>query len=120
MSVTNIITHYFNKYYCDTAALPPPPRSITALIVNNNPGELIFRWNQVLDSEYNCSTLQYDFTSQNCGICAEVTPQVVSCSGFQVSSAGIPCTFTVSSTVCGNITGSGSMRSVNVDLKGEH
>ena len=89
------------------------------LIANNNPGELIFRWNRVLNSEYNCSTLQYDFTSQNCGSCAEVTPQVVSCSGFQVSSAGITCTFTVSSVVCGNITGPGSMQSANVNLKGK-
>ena len=63
--------------------------------------------------------LQYDFISQNCGYCTEVTPQVVSCSEFRVSPIGITCTFTVSSTVCGNITGPESMQSVNIDLKGE-
>ena len=109
----------FSLILFNFTALPPPPQSISTLITNSNPGELIFLWNRVMDSEYNCSMLQYDFTSLNCGNCAEVTPQVVSCTGFQVSSAGIACTFTVSSVVCGNITGPESMQSTNVNLKGK-
>ena len=95
------------------AALPPSPERIATQIAR--PQELIFSWDQV---QYDCPTLEYNFTSENCGSCAEVTPRVVSCIGFETSPAGIVCTFTVWSTVCGNVTGPGSMQSANVSLQG--
>ena len=75
----------------------------------------MFGWDQI---EYDCPILQYNFTSENCGICIEVDRRVVSCTGFQTSSAGITCTFTVSSIVCGNVTGPGSMQLATINLKG--
>ena len=86
------------------------------MVANNNPQELIFSWDQV---DYNCPTLQYNFTSQDCGSCATDSSQAVSCTEFQTSPAGIACTFTVWSVVCGNVTGPESMQStLTVNLKG--
>ena len=94
---------------------PPSPERISAIVAKDNPQELIFSWDQM---DYNCPTLQYNFTSQNCGSCAVDASQAISCTEFLTSPAGINCTFTVWSIVCGNITGSQSMRSTNVNLKG--
>ena len=113
------MTGYRNSRYSliSPTAPPPAPEGLTAQVVTN---ELIFRWDQLDPNDYNCSALEYDFTSENCGSCAVhvVTPRVVSCTGFQTSTAGITCTFTVWSVVCGNVTGPGSMRSIDIILKG--
>ena len=99
------------------AAPPPSPRRISTKILTN-PQQLIFSWDQAL--EYVCPTLEYNFTSQSCGTCATKfnTSRAVSCTEFQTSPAGINCTFTVWSIVCGNVTGPGSMQSANVTLQG--
>ena len=82
-----------------------------------SPQELIFSWDKTI--EYICPTLEYNFTSENCGSCTvDVIPRAVSCIGFQTSVTGITCIFTVRSVVCGNITGPESVRSANVTLQG--
>jgi hypothetical protein len=96
------------------AAPPPSPRRISTTLIAN-PQQLIFSWEPAL--EYDCPTLEYNFTSENCGSCA-IDSQVVSCTEFQASPAGINCNFTVWSIVCGNVTGQGSMLSANVTLQG--
>ena len=105
---------FFVPLHGPYAAPPPSPERIST-IVANGPQELIFSWDQ---ADYDCPTLQYNFTSQNCGSCGTNTSQAVSCTEFQTSPDGINCTFTVWSIVCGNITGPQSMRSTNVNLKG--
>ena len=102
-----------NFYILFTVAPPPPERISTQI---SRPQEILFIWDKAL--EYICPTLEYNFTSQNCGTCTVVAPQVVNCTRFQTSTAGINCTFTVWSVVCGNVTGPGSMQSVTVSLKG--
>ena len=97
------------------AAPPPSPKRISTRVIAN-PQQLIFSWDPSL--EYVCPTLKYDFTSQNCGNCTTNSSQVVSCTEFQTSPAGINCTFTIWSVVCGNVTGPGSMQSANVTLQG--
>jgi hypothetical protein len=99
------------------AAPPPSPRKISTTLIANSQ-QLIFSWEPAL--EYVCPTLEYNFTSENCGSCAVMfdSPLVVSCIGFQTSPAGISCTFTVWSVACGNVTGPGSMRSTNINLNG--
>ena len=96
------------------AAPPPSPGRISTLVAS--PQELMFSWNKIID--YVCPTLEYNFTSENCGSCTLDAPRAVSCIGFQPSSAGVTCIFTVWSVVCGNVTGPESVQSANVTLQG--
>ena len=96
---------------------PPPPDMISAAVTPRNSHniqeEIIFIWEGI---EYNCPSLQYDFTSTNCGNCVLIAPTEVNCSSFTKSTVEVSCNFSVRTKICGNIIGEAVTTTIN--LKG--
>ena len=86
---------------------------IVAEIPRNNVQEIFFNWDGI---EYNCPSLHYNFTSNNCGNCVLTAPTEVNCSRFTTSTAGVSCNFSVGSNICDNIFG--EVEVIAINLKG--
>ena len=91
--------------------LYPPPDSL--YLTDVQPGKLVFNWTPV---NSNCSTLQYNITS-NCGTCPTVTNATTAiCSDLHLTTNASLCHFRVSSHACGLVGNPSSSFAVN--LKG--
>ena len=75
---------------------------------------LIFSWDPV---NFTCPSLQYNFSTSNCGICVPINiSRAVACTGFNLSPTRNNCMFSVSSIACGSIRGQN--RTATVRLRG--
>ena len=91
--------------------LYPPPDNL--YLADAQQGRLVFNWTPVIS---NCSTLQYNITS-DCGTCYTFTnATTATCSDLQLTTNAVLCHFRVSSRACDLVGNSSSP--IAVTLKG--
>ena len=94
------IIYYYNLHCTILATNPyPPPKDV--YLSNVGLGNTTFSWTSI---SHSCSTVNYIITSNCVGCPSSTNATMVTCSGLQLSTDAIMCSFSISSRVC-DITG---------------